>query len=43
LQLKKRLGVEVKLQVRDDPTIGEVCAMVDAARAAQKEGSASHT
>src|ERR1700676_4298396 len=43
LQLKKRLGAEVKLQVRDDPTIKEVCAMVDSALASRKEGSASHT
>ena len=43
LQLKKRLGAEVKLQVRDDPTIKEVCAMVDSALASRKEGSASPT
>jgi acyl carrier protein len=43
LQLKKRLGADVKLQVRDDPTIEEVCAMVDTALADQKEGSATHT
>lgn len=43
LQLKKRLGADVKLQVRDDPTIEEVCAMVDTALASQKEGSATHT
>ena len=43
LQLKKRLGADVKLQVRDDPTIEEVCTMVDTALAGQREGSATHT
>ncbi len=43
LQLKKRLGADVKLAVRDDPTIAEVCAMVDTALASRKEGSASPT
>ena len=43
LQLKKRLGADVKLQVRDDPTIAEVCTMVETALARQKEGSATHT
>lgn len=43
LQLKKRLGADVKLQVRDDPTVGEVCTMVERALAGQREGSATHT
>ncbi len=43
LQLKKRLGAEVKLQVRDDPTVQDVCTMVESAPARQKEGFAPPT
>ena len=35
LQLKKRLGVELKLQIRDDPTVGQIVEQVDALRARQ--------
>jgi len=31
LQLKKRLHIDVKLQLRDDPTISQLCDQVDRA------------
>lgn len=35
LQLKKRLGVDVKLQLRDDPTVAQLCEQVDLASTEQ--------
>lgn len=29
LQVKKRLGVDLELQIRDDPTVGAVVKMID--------------
>lgn len=29
LQVKKRLGIELKLQIRDDPTVGDVVQEID--------------
>jgi acyl carrier protein len=31
LELKRRLGAEVKLELKEDPTIADVCALVDEA------------
>jgi acyl carrier protein len=33
LELKRRLGVNVKLEARQDLTVGQVCAMVERAQA----------
>jgi acyl carrier protein len=43
LQLKKQLGVELKLQIRDDPTVGQVCEQVDALRVEKPAGNVSAT
>jgi acyl carrier protein len=33
LALKRRLGVDIKLEARQDPTLAEVCAQVEQAKA----------
>jgi len=33
LELKRRLGVEIKLESRQDPTLAEVCSLVEQAQA----------
>ena len=33
LELKRLLGVEIKLESRQDPTLAEVCAMIERAQA----------
>lgn len=37
LELKRQLGVDIKLTSREDPTLAEICTMVERAKA----GSAS--
>lgn len=33
LKIKQRFGVDIKLQVRNDPTVADVCALIDKALA----------
>ena len=35
LQLKKRLGVDLDLKIRDDPTVGQIVEQVDALQASK--------